>query len=215
MYDRSRCMLFAVLLLFAVSPATAGVPSPDMSTVPDVLTLVGRGPGGVDTSAPFTVVVRWHHGEPFDNASVILDFSGCPDLKFCADQPEVVGGPMFVQCAGNNIRAITGPSGTLTFHVQGGAANSGAVAGPTGPSLKVYADGVLLKVVRVAALDQIGNNGLDPNDHASWLADAFSGQAYARSDYNGDGTLDPNDLSLWLGAFFSGASALGCGPTCP
>ena len=105
-----------------------------------------------------------------------------------------------------------------TFRVLGCAANSGASPGSVGPSLNVYADGVLLKVVRVAALDQAGCDGLNGADLSLWLSDYYSGQAFARSDYDGDGVLSGNDMSLWLAAFYAGTSALGCGgagATCP
>ena len=214
----TRTRLFAtqlsILGLLIPLPALADVPSPQTSSVPDLLTLVGRdGGGAIDPSAPFTVVVRKLSGRPVPGADVVLEFSGCPDLRFCADQ----GDPnVTADCTHHVIRARADGNGQVTFHVQGCAANTGASRGPTGPALNVYADGVPLKVVRVAALDETGSNGLDPNDLSAWLADFFSGEAFARSDYDGDGTLDPNDLSLWLGAFLGGASALGCGSaTCP
>jgi hypothetical protein len=214
----SRARLFlvkltAVGLLIAVE-ALADVPSPSTSSVPDLLTLVGRdGVGAIDPADPFTVVVRKLSGNPVPGAYVILDFVDCTDLRFCTDQ----GDPnVTVVCENRAIRAFADGQGQVTLRIAGCAVNSGASPGPTDPALKVYADGVLLKVVRAAAFDQNGCNGADPNDLSAWLKDSFSGQAYARSDYNGDGALDPNDLSLWLAASFSGASVLGCGSaTCP
>ena len=207
-------LLLSLLGLLAAGPASAGVPDPSQCVVPDLLTLVGRdGQGAVDPGQPFTIVLRGFGGNPYENASVVLDFGNCPDLRICTDQ----GDPnILVDCMTHTVRGISDINGALTLRVVGCAMNSGASPGSMGPSLNVYADGVFLKTVRVAALDQVGNDGLDPNDHASWLRDFFSGVPYARSDYDGDGDLDPNDLSRWLAVFFSGSSALpGGSPNCP
>jgi hypothetical protein len=204
----------SILGLLIALPAFASAPDPSQCTVPDLLTLVGRDGGGtVDPAAPFTVVVRRPSGLLMEGASVVLDFSACTDLRICADQ----GDPnVLVDCSSHAVRGITDHFGQVTLRVAGSAANPGASPGPTGPALMVYADGVFLKTVRVAALDENGANGMDGNDQSAWLADFFSGQSFARSDFDGDGTLSGNDLSLWVAAFFSGASAVGCGAaTCP
>jgi hypothetical protein len=207
-------ILLPIVVLLAATPVVAGVPSPGNSTVPDVLTMVGKGSdGSVDPGYPFTVVVRDFIGIPMPFSVVVLDFSGIPDLWICSDQddPNVV-----VNCATNTIAGVTDFDGMVTFHVAGGADNIGRTPGPLGPALRVFAEGVMLRTVRAAAFDQIGFDGLDPNDISSWLSDAFSGEPYARSDYIADGSLDPNDLSAWLRAAFLGASALGCGSApCP
>jgi hypothetical protein len=200
-------------LLLALA-ARADVPSANDSTVPDLLVVAARGGSGApDPAYPFTIVVRHFGGRPFSDASVVLDFTGCTDLKLCSDQ----GDPnVLMTCQYPSIRALSDINGMVTFHVVGGGLNNGALPGPTGPALNVFADGVLLKTVRVAVLDQGGFDGLTGNDHSVWLADFFSGQPFARSDYDGDGALTGNDLSLWLGAFFSGGSVLGCGSArCP
>jgi hypothetical protein len=207
----SYAVAVGILIAF---PALADVPSPTDSSVPDQLTVAARdGSGTIDPSHPFSIVVRHFGGRPFANAFVVLDFSGCTDLAFCTDQ----GDPnVTVDCNSRTLRALSDNLGQLTFRVGGGALNNGASPGPTGPALNVYADGVLLKTVRVAALDENGEDGLGGNDHSAWLADFMSGQQFARSDFDGDGVLSGNDLSLWLAAFFGGASAIGCGAAvCP
>jgi hypothetical protein len=203
-----------ILGLLVALPALGDVPSALDSTVPDLLTMAAHGGSGApDTSYPFTIVVRHFGGRPFSFAYVVLDFSGCPDVSFCSSQ----GDPgVTVDCPSRTVRATSDVNGVLTFCVAGGARNAGAAPGPTGPSLNVYADGVLLKTVRVAALDEIGFDGLTGNDNSVWFADYFSGTPFARSDYDGDGVLGGNDLSLWLAAFFGGASATGCASAvCP
>ena len=209
-----RWAIWSLLGLLAACPALADVPSALDSTVPDLLVLAERdGSGAVDPAFPFSIVVRKYGGRPFHDAYIILDFSECTDLRLCTDQSDPNS---TVDCQYRHIRGFSDVNGEVTFHVAGCAANSGASPGPIGPTMRVYADGVLLKVVRVAALDEAGSDGLDGNDQSAWLADYFSGQPFARSDYDGDGVLGGNDLSLWLAAFFSGTSAVGCGSaTCP
>lgn len=213
----SRVHLSAILLtalgLGLATRAAASPPDPFNSEVPDLITLVARGPdGGPDPLGTFTVVVRDFNNVPHEGVDVVLDFHDCPDIRVCADQgdPNVV-----VDCTGRLIRAVSDRSGLATFRVMGSATNLGASPGSVGPCLDVFGDGVFFKVVRVATLDQNGLGGADGGDFSLFLADYFSGQSFARSDYDGNGTLEGNDLSLWLSAFFAGGSAQSGGATCP
>ena len=213
----SRIHLSALLLSSLCAGLAAGAAAhpadPANCEVPDLILLVARGPGGGgDPLGAFTVVVRDFGNAPEGNRPVTLDFRGCPDIRLCADQ----GDPGVVtDCVIPSVTATAAQDGRVTFRVLGHAVNSGASPGSTGPCLDVYADGVFLKSVRVAALDQNGVDGVNPMDLSLFLADSFSGQAYARSDYDGNGVLDPNDLSIWLLAFFAGGSAVSGGPDCP
>ena len=213
--SRFRFSAFLLPLLFAAlaGGAAASPPDPANCEVPDVILLVARGPdGNPDPRAEFTVIVRDFNRVPEQGSNLVLDFSNCPDIRVCADQrdPSVV-----VDCVASTVGAISGADGGATFRVLGFAVNTGASPGSIGPSLEVYADGIWLKTVRVAALDQNGVGGVDPMDLSLLLADHFSGQSFARSDYDGNGALDSNDLSLWLAAFFAGGSAVSGGPACP
>jgi len=145
-----------------------------------------------------------------ENALVVLDFHNCPDMRVCADQ----GDPnVTVDCVARTLRARTDAQGRMTFRVMGCAANLGASPGSVGPCLQVWWEDALL---RVAAFDQHGCDGVGAGDLSAWLSDVFSTQAYARSDYNGNGALGADDLSRWLSAYFGRASAAGCGAaTCP
>ena len=205
-------ILFSTLCLSLGTRASASPPDPANCDVPDLITLVARGAGGdADPLGIFTVVVRDFNNGPRANREVVLDFSQCPDIRLSADQadPNVT-----VDCAAHSIARLTVVGGEATFRVIGLAANLGASPGSTGPCLKVYADTVFLKTVRVAALDQNGG-GVDGFDLSLFIADYFSGQSFARSDYDGSGTVDGNDLSLWLAAFFAGGSNTGGGAACP
>jgi len=205
-------VLLSTLCLSLGTRASASPPDPANCDVPDLITLVARGAGGeADPLGIFTVVVRDFNNAPRANREVVLDFSQCPDIRVSATQadPNVA-----VDCLAHSIGKLSGVNGEATFRVIGSAANLGASPGSTGPCLNVYADGVYLKTVRVAALDQNGIDGVDGQDLSLFLTDYFSGQAFARSDYDGSGVLDGNDLSLWLAAFFAGGSAQDGGENC-
>lgn len=208
-----RSALLLTLLCAGLAGAVAaGPPDPANCEVPDLILLVGRGAGGsADAHGAFTVVLRDFNNVPEENREVTLDFSHCPDIRLCADQ----GDPGVVtDCAAKSVRATAGQDGRVTFRVLGFAVNSGASPGSIGPTLEVYVEGIFLETVRVSALDQNGD-GVNPADLSLLLGDSFSGQAYARSDYDGNGVLDPNDVSLWLAAFFAGGSAVSGGAACP
>jgi hypothetical protein len=210
--SRSIAAVLTALWLCLGTPAAAHPPDPANCDVPDLITLVGLGPGGeADPLGTFLVVVRDAGGVPETDYPVILDFGGCPDIRFCADQgdPRAV-----VDCVGRTITMMVDQEGQATFRVLGFATNAGASPGSTGPSLDVYAGPIFLEKVRVAALDQNGLAGVNAADLSLFLADYFSGQSFARSDYDGNGALTGNDLSIWLTAFFAGGSAVG-GAACP
>ena len=213
--SRSRliAILFSTLCLGLAAPADAKIPDPAHSDVPDLITLVGCGANGTaDPFGTFAIVVRDYAGTAHGNQQVILDFHACPDIRVCADQ----GDPnVLVDCPSQTVRTLTDPDGRATFRVIGCAANTGASPGSIGPSLAVYADGVLLKVVRVAALDQDGSGGVSAGDLSMFLSDYFSGQSFARSDYDGDGALGARDLSRWLSAYFAAGSPMSGVAACP
>lgn len=199
--------LWPVLGLVLASPSFAFPwPSPWRSTVPDHLTLVGRGLTGADTSYPFTVVVRNSDGSTMAYLHVTLEF-GSLDLRICSDQ-----GPGFtVDCPARTIYGLSDAQGVVTFCVMGCARNNAGAAPETKDWATVRADGFVLKTgITVAVPDQLYCDGLNGNDLYALLGDILSGVYFMRSDYDRDGSLGGNDLSLWLGMFFSGTSADGC-----
>ena len=210
---RVTAILLVTLCLSLAAQAMAKIPDPANSVVPDLITLVGCGASGTpDPLGAFTVVVRDYGGMPHAGQVVVLDFQACPDLRVCAEQSDP---NVLVDCASRTVRTFTDSDGRVTLRVIGCATNTGASPGSIGPSLDVYADGVFLKVVRVAALDQNGSGGVNAGDLSLFLSDYFSGQSFARSDYNGDGTLGANDLSRWMTAYFAAGSPMSGGTACP
>jgi hypothetical protein len=217
----SRIHLAAITLSVAclgmAARATAKI-DPCNSEAPGLITLVGLGAdGSADSLGSFAVNVRDFNNVPVQNSRVVLDFSGCGDIRLCANQHDL---NVTVNCAAHSISALTNVNGQATFRVIGCAADLGGSPGSLGPCLNVYADGVFVGspgcsgAHRVAALDQNGG-GVNGADFSPFLADYFSGQNYARSDYDGDGIVGGNDLSLWLAAFFAGGSAVSGGASCP
>jgi hypothetical protein len=204
---------FPAVLMGAAAADPAKIPDPANCEVPGLITLVARGPdGSADPLGSFTVVVKDFNNVPKQNVLVVLDFHGCSDIRICANQ----GDPSTTEdCLTRTIREYSDVDGRARFRVLGCAANTGASPGSIGPSLDVYADGVWLNRVRVAALDQNGLAGVDGGDLSLFLTDYISGQGFARSDYDGNGVVDGNDLSLWLAAFMAGGSAVPGGSACP
>jgi hypothetical protein len=198
------------LCLGLASSAIAKLPDPANCEVPDHIVLVACGAdGSADPLGTFTLHLVDYGGGPVSYANVALDFHACPDIRICNHQ----GDPnVSTDCTYRTVRAFTDMDGRVTFQVIGCATHSGA--GSVTPSLDVYADGVFLKSVRVSALDQNGVAGADSGDLALFLTDYFSGQPFARSDYDGSGALGAADLSYWLGAFFAGRSVVSAA-TCP
>jgi len=211
----SRVLLSAALLsllaVTAASPAIAKV-DPDNCEAPDLITLVARGPNGAaDPIGTFTVILRDRNNVPDENEPVTLDFHYCADIRLCSDQRDP---GLVVDCVARTVSGRSSPDGRVTFCVIGCATNLGASPGSIGPALEIYSDGILLKAVRVAVLDQNGG-GLTGGDLSLVLNDYLSAQPFARSDYDGDGLITGNDLSLWLAAYFAGGSAVSGGGACP
>jgi hypothetical protein len=203
----------ALLGLFVALPAAADVPSPQNSIVPPMLTVVETSAFGVpDPAGTFTVRAVKLSGQPVAFASFALSFYQCPDVEIATDQRDA---QVYVDCTGKTVRGEADAQGYFTFRVLGHGHNFGASPGATGPTLDVYADGVLLRTIPVAVVDQGTPAGVDASDLSGWLQDYLSGIPFARSDYDGDGSIGAADLALWHDVFFGASSTVGTGPTCP
>jgi hypothetical protein len=207
--------LVSILAIASFVPALAhaGFPPPPNSTIPSHVLLVGRdASGNADPRGLMTAVIRDLANNPMPNVTVAVDFSVTPDMRPAAVQPDpaiaavdCVSGPM--------VMGLTGADGSVTFSIVGRANRSAATAAQS-QTLRFYADGTLLGQVVVSAFDLDGG-GVGPSDLNAWLQDFFSGQYWARADYDGNLTVGPADLSAWLGAFFGSQSVQGGGASCP
>ena len=213
------CVVSALALaamLAAAASARADFPNPANSTIPAYVTLVGHEGGVADPGGEFIVVFRDLANNPIAGATIVCDFTGCPDLRIAAAQPFP---GVTADCATRTVRAITDAAGTARFRIVGGAVNPGNASGAGFRAMKLYADGILLGSVTASAVDQNGLDGLTANDMSAWLADLVSGASVGRSDYDGNETLGANDLSKWLGFYGAGHSRSGAaslpGGVCP
>ena len=212
-----KAMLFGCMGVLAASSAMASVPSPADSDVPCGLTLVGSTGGVADARGQFTITVRDLAHNPIAGSSVVIDFNACAaDIRVCSVQP-VAG--VTADCSGavGSISAVSDGAGSVVLRVVGGARNTAAhTVGAGFKCATVYADGVNLGTINVAAFDENGAGGVNPADISVWLPDSFDYPATyrGRSDYNCTNSINPADLSLLLGASLGGASFNSCSAYC-
>ena len=208
---RTVVLLFAISCA-AVSSVSASLPSPENSTLPACINLVGSSAGVPARAAgAFEVIVRDIANNPIQGAHVVIDLAQCPDLHFCADQfdPSVD-----VDCANKQVGKFTDQNGRATFVLLGGSNGSGnAVSLLNGG--RVFRDGALIGSPTVGAYDLDGSGGVGASDLSAWLSDFASGIPFGRSDYDCSFGVGAGDLSFWLTAFGSGQQAESCTATCP
>jgi hypothetical protein len=214
-----KATLFAVCGLLAASAAFASVPSPDNSSCPPCIYLVGDdGAGTIDGDGEFCVTVRDLANVPINNSLVVVDFALCSGVVLCDNNESGAT----VDCGTQTVRDFTSAGGVVCFRIKGHGTNSGDV-GPYTPAncVRIFADGVQLCTPSVGLFDQDGGGVASP-DLSAWGGDFFQVNAgpgpYNRSDYDCDGDVDSADLSIWGGVFFdlnlNGTSVNNC-PTAP
>jgi hypothetical protein len=211
-----KATLLTLCGVLAASAAMAGVPSSANSTKPAFIKLVGQKTGVADAVGTFTVTVRDLGNNLIANSTVVVDFANCVRIRAASPQPFA---GLTVDNLARTVRAQTNGSGVATFDIVGGSCNSGNLSGSGANCGRIFADGVLLGSVTVAAFDQDGVGGVTLSDLSAWGGDFLSGTYYGRSDYNGDGTLSLSDLSIWGGVFLaansSASGAYNASWTCP
>ena len=164
----------AVLCLSSVAPlAKAGVPDPAQSSVDPCLVVCPA------ADAPFVVIVRDAAGNPVANSTVVIDFSYCGSVRFCAYRPQ---DPYVV--FGRHVRANTNAQGRVEFPIRAG--------GVCGYPSTISADGVLLASRPTASFDQGGNGIVDSVDVAIAGRKLWTNDPTA--DFDCDGTVTQADL---------------------
>ena len=214
--DLSRLGTISTIACVALvaTPLTAwgSPPSASNSTVPRIIRVVGAaGEIGDAAAGMFTVVARTLANNPINGASIVVDFSGCPDVVVCGNQLDPGA---LVDCGRKSVRKWTDLTGAVSFTILGGSTGAGT-ASTLGGAGKVFANGTLIGTPSVAVFDLDGAAGVGTGDLSVWLGDFASGTVWSRSNYDGDGALGAGDLALWLDEFASGASAQSCAATCP
>lgn len=198
---RKATLLSACALLVA-GAAMANVPYPGNCTSPAFIRVVGNTASVRDTvNGVFIVVVKDLSGAAINGSNVVVDFSGCADIKLASNQLD--GTVITVNCTSKYVSAYTDVTGTIRFTSLGNSFG-GPVSGAS--CARIYADGVLLSSPTVAAPDLDGAGGVGPNDVSVLLGDIGTHIYYGRSDIDANGTLGPNDLSIELGIIGTHAS---------
>ena len=182
---------------------------------PESISLVGTAGGVPSPAGMFQVRVLDKAMNPLFGATVLIDLSGCGDLKLCTDQRDPGA---LVDCAAKTVRKTTNVLGIATFTLLGGSIGYTS-GGPTtlGQKAKIYVAAIpsYWITAAVCAYDLDGFAGVGANDLGIWLGDFGSGVAWARSDFDGDGWVGANDLSLWVEKFAEGTMQESCTATCP
>lgn len=236
--------LFCVAGILVVSAALASVPDPSTSSPdpshPDYLDLSGTLNGLPDNCSDnhcnlYTYIIRDFSGAPVVGATVVVDFSNCSDMQLSCTQ--VAPSPFVAtNIGGNKVQSTTDGTGTVRFTVDGGSKDvlTGGAVDPSPvstlvgvPCAQIFANGVPMRAVRVAAFDinSLGSptaavNAADAAAGASAAAKAAAGRPkYARFDVSHDGNVTSADASTYAAmAAEQAAGVTGVkvtGPYCP
>jgi hypothetical protein len=197
----SRLLLTLLVGALTASVSLAGVPDPDLSTVPNVIV-------NPDGSFEYKVTVVGGDG-PIDSALVQIVFSAETDglLCWCTGQDHPV------------VEAFTDASGCAIFNIAaGGCIDSSLVASP--PAVEVFANSIKIGepgVVSPDVVDPSGNRaqeGWDPDgtclvsagdavEHTPAIVNATLSFC---TDLNSDGEVSPGDAVLITPAIVDGSS---------
>jgi hypothetical protein len=206
-----RLTLVLSFLAAALTPTLASaLPSAGNSTIPCGIILVGTKNGVADPAGEFTISVRDGSNNAVGGSSIVISFDNCTDVRICNNQP--AGGS--ASCSGGSVEysGTTDGSGNLTVSIVGGG--RGSTVSQSGACATVFADGINLGTMSVAAVDLDGANGVGSSDLSLWYSDYFSGNHYARADYDCSSSVGPSDLSLWYDVYFDGNSKTSCTSYC-
>lgn len=189
--NRIATTLLIALACAAGSPAAAGVPSPENSTLPACMLAVPEFP------PTGSVLVRDLANNLMIGVNVVLDFTGCDAIYMCPDVPPV----NFPRFAPSPVSSTTDFYGAANFNLRGGGS---CLTGAT-----VFANGVLLGTVRIVSPDQDGDGDVDAADQLLLQARIDTGDL--RADLDCDGIAGPDDQTVL--DYNLGASCPGATPT--
>ena len=164
--------------------AQGGVPSAANSTVTPCLVACPLG------DITFSVVVRDIANNPLAGASVVLDFSSCPEAFICTT-PGMTPDPYTVFPESRLIRMFTDALGSTNFPLRVGGLCALA-------TVSVFANGTLLATRGLASPDQDGNGvvvSVIGNDDPLYLPKVGTNDPTA--DFDCDGDVDPDDTFIF------------------
>src|SRR4029079_9755308 len=139
---------------------------PSASITPHHVLVVGTDASGVaDPAGTLTFGIRHLSGNPYPNPLIVLDCSSSPGLELCSTQADPA---VTVDCPTRTARFFGDGQGNVTVRITGRVDRS--VAGSHAASCHLFADGVLMGIVPIAAPDEDGN-GLGAADNSLWQQD--------------------------------------------
>ena len=224
-----RNAALCVVGILVASAALANVPDPAHCTLTNkdiasvgknaYIAVVGQNNAGLPDPCEvggrcgdYQVTIKDFANNVIAGSTVVIDFSGCPDIQISCDQLNASTGQ--TDLAGKKVAGTTDASGLFTFKIQG-ASNSTSTSGPNFlspgtnagvPCAQVFADGVPIGNLIAAAYDV---NGLgSPSSTAVSSTDVekvkiealISGLGMkARADYNYDNAVTSADVGISAG----------------
>lgn len=211
---RKATLLVVLMLVAAVSVATAGVPDKNFCTTPAYIDLVGCTGTTPDPIGTFTVRIADLGNFPVANQLVTVSFNN--QVAIYDVQPG------FVSC--QNVSATTNILGIATFCIAGAGNNTNGLGTWTGANAASFYIGncgeVLIRTAHVTTFDQggfLGSPGVGVTDLSALGADfnlAGGRPLVQRSDFDHSGATGVLDISYWGRVFNGGLSSAACGTLC-
>lgn len=213
---RVLVVFLACAALGGPSAAASGVIPPIVNIqAPKCVALGGSSLGVPSELLQFQVKVTDLANNPLAGAPVVVDLSGCSDLRLCSDQLDAAA---VVDCTQKTVTKFADAAGIVAFRLLGGSVGNlpaGQGSGPLQGTIRVRGLQYFTASISVCAYDLDGSWGVGANDLGVWLTDFGSGLERARSDYDADGSVGANDLSAWLTVFGDGGMTSSCASACP
>ena len=195
-------LLITLAVMAGAGQVSAGVPDPNLCTVPKVLT----SPSHPSAALDYVVTVVGADG-PIDSALVQLVFSteATNLVCWCTGQAKPI------------VEVYSNASGVARFQIFGGGCLNPSTV--VNPPVQVFANGILLREVGIASTDPVDNTGKTPNQVgynpagscASALSDASfitpaikTGAVNYCTDLDGDNDTDLTDAILFTPAIKAG-----------
>jgi hypothetical protein len=167
-------LLAAAALVLSTPPARSAVPSPANSTHDPCFVVCPLG------DITYHVTVRDLANNPVGSSNVVLDFSQCGFVHCTNPGPGIVADD-----AGHTMSTTANAAGVASFPLKMGGCC---------PTVKIFADGVLLATVPMSSPDQDANlvvNGTDATILTGLTASPYT----VCGDLNCDGAVDATDIA--------------------
>jgi hypothetical protein len=203
-----KALTIAAGLAVVASVASAGVPSPQQSSVEPVIVGNASGnplgaPGSIGTQAVpgFEVVVRDVNNSPLQNKNVVVDYSAT-SIKLHNSQSD----GSTLNCAAKTVAKLTPANGTVVFATKFGSfSNTNAV--------EVSADGVVLALVKARSTDIDGVGATTALSDFALFSSAFAAVLPAQQvnfNLSPSDTPDLGDFAIFSAEFASAAVGTYC-----